>query len=328
MTIFTQPCVTKGPRAWNHAHLAIQRLHGASIERKHTLIEDSEKADLVLITNIPPDDHQVALRHHPIVQRHIAKAFQVSEAWDQPCLLSGMHVNATKGFNFRRFRTGSYALHHPDFKNPLCEGHNPEIVNSIKPDLLASFMGRDCHSSRKALFNVRFKRKDILIKDTSDYNAFTHQQEGKEINQIKYYNTFQRSKFVLCPRGVGASSIRLFESLRLGIAPVIISDAWLPCIGPDWSSGAIIIKERNIPEIERILEKNEPRYAELGAAARRIHDQYFSDKVYFNFLIENLFAIQRERPLPERFFSFTWPAQTFVRRSKQRLQRVAKRLSR
>jgi len=301
----------------------MQRLHSASVERKHTLTEDPEKADIVLISNIPPDDHQAALRHHPVVQRHINKAFQVSEAWDQPRLLAGMHVNATKGLNFRRFRTGSYALHHPDFKNPLCEGHNPEIAKPIKPDLLASFMGRDCHSSRKALFNVRFKRKDVLIKDTSDYKAFTHQQEGKEIGQTDYYNTCRRSKFVLCPRGVGASSIRLFESLRLGIAPVIISDAWLPCVGPAWTSGAIIVKERNIPEIERILEEHEPRYAELGYAARRINDQFFSDGVYFNYLITNLLAIQQERPLPERLFSISWSAQIVIRRSRNRLQGLA-----
>jgi hypothetical protein len=38
----------------------------------------------------------------------------------------------------------------------------------------------------------------------------------------------QRSKFVLCPRGVGVSSMRFFESMAMARSPVILSDEWVP----------------------------------------------------------------------------------------------------
>ncbi len=38
------------------------------------------------------------------------------------------------------------------------------------------------------------------------------------------------------PRGIGASSVRIFEAMRAGRAPVIISDDWIvPPVG-DWGS--------------------------------------------------------------------------------------------
>jgi len=48
----------------------------------------------------------------------------------------------------------------------------------------------------------------------------------KELQSYKqnYARLIANSKFVLCPQGVGPSSLRLFETLLMGRAPVIISD--------------------------------------------------------------------------------------------------------
>jgi hypothetical protein len=41
----------------------------------------------------------------------------------------------------------------------------------------------------------------------------------KDLPKLRYAELLIASKFVLCPRGNGASSIRLFESMQLGICP-------------------------------------------------------------------------------------------------------------
>src|SRR2546423_4170060 len=40
------------------------------------------------------------------------------------------------------------------------------------------------------------------------------------------------SKFILCSRGVGTSSVRLFDTMRMGRVPVILSDQWLSRVVP------------------------------------------------------------------------------------------------
>ena len=60
---------------------------------------------------------------------------------------------------------------------------------------------------------------------------------------------------MLCPRGQGTSSIRLFEAMRMGIAPVIISDKWIGPKGPEWESFAVFVKEKDISRSARIRSR-------------------------------------------------------------------------
>ena len=39
--------------------------------------------------------------------------------------------------------------------------------------------------------------------------------------------------------------MRLFEAMRLGVAPIIASDDWVYPRGPDWSACSVVIKERH-----------------------------------------------------------------------------------
>lgn len=308
MKIFSTPCET-GPNARTHADAVLRRLHAVSNLRRHELVSSPDEADYIFISNLPLDAEQAALRRHPLFPRYLHKSYALWDAWNTPYLLPGVYVNATRGSGLGRFRTGSYALLHPDFKNPLVEAHDAVVPARSEPDLLFSFLGRNCHPSRDRLFKAAYRRSDILIEDTSKFDAFTHETAGKADAQRRYLEICLRSKFIVCPRGVGASSIRLFEALKLGIAPVIISDAWLPCDGPDWESCAIFVKEAEVGRIEEITTAHEPRWRELGAAARRVHDTFFAESVYFNFLVRNVESIAQGRKVPERVLAWTWPLQ-------------------
>jgi len=307
MKIYSTPC-SSGPDAAHHADERLRQLYAISSPRIHELVATPEEADYILISNLPLDVDQRALRQHPLFPRYLHKSFALWDAWNTPRLLPGVYVNATRPNLLGRFRTGSYALLHPDFKNPFTESPETKPLFDRDPDLLFSFLGRNCHPCRDAIFKATYARRDVLIEDTSHFNAFTHSNDGKEQDQRRYYEICRRSKFLLCPRGVGASSIRLFEALRLGIAPIIISDAWLPCAGPDWKRCAIVIKERDATRLEQIVSEHEPRWREMGAAARAIHDEFFAEAVYFNFLISSINAIEARRVVPERMISWTWAA--------------------
>ena len=317
MKIYSTPCGV-GPSATAFADRTIRRLHAASEQPLHQMVSDPDAADFILISNLPLEVDQRALRNHPLLPRYVHKSYALWDSWNTPRLLPGVYVNATRGSLFGRFRTGSYALLHPDFKNPFVEAFDVPPSSRPEPDLLFSFLGRYCHPCRAAIFGANYLRKDILIEDTSAYNAFSHVQEGKEADQRRYLELCLRSKFMLCPRGAGASSIRLFEALRLGIAPIILSDAWLPCVGPDWKRAAIFVKENDVHRLEEIVAQHEPRWREMGVAAREIHDRFFSEKTYFNFLIANVSAIARQRVIPERPIYSSWTMQVSIYQARAR----------
>ena len=108
-----------------------------------------------------------------------------------------------------------------------------------------------------------------------------------------------RSKFSLCPRGAGTSSIRTFESMKLGIAPIIVSDNWRLPKGPMWNDFSIFIKEKNIRDLEKIVESHCDSYKEMGQKARKAFEEFFADDVYFNYVIDNCLDIMNKQLIPE-----------------------------
>lgn len=86
-----------------------------------------------------------------------------------------------------------------------------------------------------------------------------------------------RSRFILCPRGNGVASIRLFETMQAGRIPVIISDAYVLPEGIDWPNCSIRVREREIADIPRILRGRDADSERLATNARRAWEEQFSD---------------------------------------------------
>lgn len=327
MKVHAQPCAT-GPAAWTHQYDLLRQLHAASTPRLHEWAEDPAEADVIFLTNIEQPAGP-ALETHALPHRYPEKCFVLSEQWEPPFLLAGIYANVPRSFGWRgRFRTGSYALHHPDFRNPFIKSY-PYVPAGERPhpDLLASFLGRNCHPLRARLLAMNFSPDRILVEDASDFNAFTHSGD-KLARQRRYFDLCLRSKFMLCPRGAGPNSIRLFEALKLGIAPVIMADAWVPCAGPRWHDFALFIREREIGQLPAILEHAAAEYTQRGALARAAYQEFFSTTTYFNYLVAAAVSARTARIIPERWFVALWPAQRWWRRCRQRGRRlIARRLT-
>ncbi len=292
-----------GPEAWTHQREILQTLFSAARKPIHTWVSSPEEADLIFLCNVVQPGKADA-RDHPVLHRFRNKTFVLSDQWQGPFNAAGIYANAPRKLAWKsRFRTGSYALHHPDFRNPFVEAYDPkQALPSNQRDIFASFLGRDCHAVRKVLFNTPTTRTDVLLEDTSSFDAFSHTQKDKRTAQERYFDICRRSRYLLCPRGAGPNSIRLFESLKMGIAPVIISDAWIRPIGPAWEKFSIFIAEKDAAKWLTILSKHEDEYLERGRLARVAYQEYFAPDVYFNYLVENACSIRDCRKLPEQVY--------------------------
>lgn len=322
MKIHTLPCVT-GPGVPARKHAELRRLFEASEPRLHEWTEDPGAADIIFLTNAEPRPGS-PLEDHPYPRRYPEKCFVLSEQWEEPFLLAGIYANAPRTPFWRgRFRTASYALHHPDFRNPFIADHDPAAAPPRAPDLLTSFLGRNCHPVRARLLALP-PSPGILVEDTSDYDAFSHHEPGRPERQRRYYEICLRSKFILCPRGAGPNSIRLFEALKLGLAPVILSDAWIPCEGPRWEEFALFVAERDVDALPDLLARAEPGYRRRGGLARAAYEDYFAPAAYFNYLVAAAASARAARLVPERVFVSLWPVRRLLHRARRRSLRLVR----
>jgi hypothetical protein len=83
--------------------------------------------------------------------------------------------------------------------------------------------------------------------------------------------------------------------MQLGRCPVIIADDWVPPLGPDWGKCAVRIPERHIRDIPTILRGERERWAERGAAARRVWEQYYDERPRFLGYFQSICDLSQQR---------------------------------
>jgi hypothetical protein len=260
----------------------------------HSLCGDPAAADLILFL----DGHQHykdlelnAIRRHPLVTQYREKAFVYSEV-DQPwCAMPGLYVAMPKShFDPRRQRACAYMT--------VPNSHvTPTPPPAASEALLFSFMGRGGNAARERV--LRLKHSRAVVEDTSAANFFGDQTAEIERGKRRYAEVIARSKFVLCPRGAGPSSFRIFETMAAGRVPVILSDEWVPPAGPAWDRCAIFIPENQIDRIGEILEAREPQFPAMASAARWEWEEWFAPSSLFHRMTEALSDIVAKRSVPE-----------------------------
>ncbi|MGA3170989.1 MAG: exostosin family protein [Chthoniobacteraceae bacterium] len=273
------------------AELAAQDRFGT-----HHLVDDAEGADVVLFL----DGHQHyldlsmgAIRRHRLARAHPEKVFVYSQQ-DQPwCAMPGLYVAMPRqSFNWRRQRPCAYITVPNEY---VLQGG----TRTGSPDLLFSFAGRGGNRTRDRILHSPGHPRARIV-DTSALDFFGVQTADIDLQKRRYAEIIARSKFVLCPRGAGPSSFRIFETMAAGRVPVVISDAWTAPMGPDWEKCALFISERQAHRISRLIEEQEPRFPLMAEAARREWEQWFSPQVLFHRMIEGLREIVANRTEPER----------------------------
>lgn len=97
---------------------------------------------------------------------------------------------------------------------------------------------------------------------------------------MQYRDLMADSKFVLCPRGTGLSSYRLYETIAYGRIPIIISDNYkLPEVGIDWRNLSIQVGEDDLDSIpEKIHEFASTKNLEqVSETLKECFDRFFAN---------------------------------------------------
>lgn len=267
----------------------------------YLLTDNPEIADIILLCDLRFDNYYQIISENEILKKYINKCFLLSNFANPITYIRGLYTNAERSFfNFGRIHSCSYTAFYEAFKNTFIFNHEPNMAQNKK--YFFSFVGRNCHISRDKIFGMDFTRKDLFFEETSKtYDLY--QRDLKDLTmEKKFYESLLGSKFSLCPRGWGANSYRLFESMMLGVSPIIISDEWVLPKGPRWEDFSIFIKVRDLASLEQIVSRYEDKYIEMGQAARQAYLQYFDEKVYFNYVIENCLQIRSNQLIPESFY--------------------------
>ena len=105
----------------------------------------------------------------------------------------------------------------------------------------------------------------------------------------------RESAFVLCPRGLGCGSIRLYEAMQMGRAPVILSDDWVYPERVDWNACSITIAQKDLLRIPEILEAYRDRATEMGLRARQEWERFYAPNVCFHWLVEDCLELLHSR---------------------------------
>jgi hypothetical protein len=153
------------------------------------------------------------------------------------------------------------------------------------PSLLASFVGSSAtHPVRRRIVGI--KAPGFMIKDTAtDTRRWLMDAAERAESEQTYVDTILKSAFVLCPRGYGPSSYRLYEAMRLGRCPVVISDEWAPPAGVNWKDFVLHVRERDVALLPTVLNQAACSAEERGAAARSEWIRCLSDEVVFSHIV-------------------------------------------
>lgn len=110
-----------------------------------------------------------------------------------------------------------------------------------------SFVGAfTTHPVRQKVFDILKDRKDCFVLDTGGWH-FESTKDRQECNRRRYIEILGDTKYSLCPRGTGPSTIRMWEAMAMNSWPIIISDylkvpSRLPLENKNWHK----ITEKNI----------------------------------------------------------------------------------
>jgi hypothetical protein len=258
---------------------------------RHTVTDDPSAADLILFveTSIHGGKYFEHVRSHGIYRHNVERSYVYCATDKIVPLVPGVFVSLEERWNWASWvRPGHYV-------NVKVRDGADEILLSGEPDLLFSFVGSSrTHPVRREV--VKLRHPDAEIVDTSKRIPSEIDPPDDSSRWQSFASGIRNSAFVLCPRGGGTATFRLFETMMLGRVPVIISDQWVPPIGPAWDMCSIRVPERQVRAIPSLLEHHRERAAGMGTAARETWLEWFSPEVSFHRIVESTLALDELRP--------------------------------
>ncbi len=154
----------------------------------------------------------------------------------------------------------------------VCSKLEQTSINQNR-SIFCSFVGSITHPIRQALC----QEYDI---ETGYVFSIQNWAQLVRINRFEdFIHKTQNSIFALAPRGYGATSFRLYETMQLGAIPVYVSDKhWLPWQDElNWNELCVILKPEQIPYMDNILKRySDNQLNEMRQKIKSVYDDYFT----------------------------------------------------
>ena len=155
---------------------------------------------------------------------------------------------------------------------PLTSSDHKDTRDVIRT-IPISFVGSVTHNIRVSLLNSMYQKPGVVISADNWSPTITKDKQNL------FKNLAEQSIFSLCPRGYGATSYRLYESMQLGSIPVYVSDKhllpWKESI--DWNSFCVVRTEKQIVTLyDELINFKGSRVIEMQNKLQKIWNEYFS----------------------------------------------------
>jgi hypothetical protein len=252
----------------------------------HRLVEDPEEAELIVFveTSGAAGWYFEDVRRHPLHRRFPERCYLVSSSDRIVPFLPGVFASVERRWNWPAWtRSGGYL--------GVMERGQLRYRPEAEPRLLYSFVGSSAaHPVRRRV--AALGGPEALVIDGSAEAAPPSPEEYER----RYVESLRDSRFVLCPRGGGTSSFRLFEAMMMGRAPVVIADEWVPPEGLDWDRLCVRVPEAEVESIPALLAARAGEAAAIGERARRAWLDWFSPEAQFHRTVERCLDLARYEP--------------------------------
>lgn len=149
----------------------------------------------------------------------------------------------------------------------------------IKPrkKYLASFVGRlNTHPIREKMHEVLVNTKSVYIYSGSKSEKF-------------FVRKILNSYLSLCPRGFGGTSFRFFESMQLGVVPILIGDIDTRPFKRQINWDEISFYVKKVEEIDKILNFPKKKLIKMGTNAKKIwYEKFYNNRAWCKMVLKEL----------------------------------------
>jgi hypothetical protein len=240
----------------------------AALEPRYSLAETESQADAILFVESGRNkfaSYRKVLLDRAEIAQYPDKCF-VYDFTDRPAsFLPGLYAAMPE----RRFDIFSMRAI-PGSWDDTPDSVFDEAIARAQAELLFSFRGFRSAPVRTRLFSASFDPGRCSITETHDWWNFDPAGHARR----DYLAEIRSTLFPLAPRGLGSTTLRLYEIMRLGRAPVILSDEWVPPEDIPWKEFSIRVAERSVADLPKILADLEPWASEMGESARAAWERW------------------------------------------------------
>ena len=252
-----------------------------SYSSRHTEVYDPSSADAVVFL----ESNRFKSRHDfgffqktDLLMEFAHKAYTINYADSPIAFLPGLYVALPRrSFDYCWTRAIPFPWASP---NKQLQGFKSD---NDDPEYKASFRGSLSHPIRQKVLDVLSVHPE-LGQCIQDHGWFDHTLE----EQLDYLIQIANSKFIVCPRGGGTSTYRLYEAIKLGRVPIIISDDWVPPDSINCNSFSVTISEKRIADLPALVDSYLARWPAMSSAALSAWNTYFQDSVLADYLFDQL----------------------------------------